>query len=135
MLALGALATLGTTAAASAAEAAVKPLAGWKIAKRGAFTVAAGTQAQGVVGCPTGTVVGSGGAIVATGDLTVNVNSSYPSPGGHGWIVDVNNASPFLQGFWVYAVCLKRLPGYQIAVNPSQGLVPGQTNAEAGCPV
>jgi hypothetical protein len=144
--------TVTGTAAATEAKAPVMSVAGLTLAPaatfaappgapagyvvvRSPFGVApSGRQTQGVVGCPTGTVVLGGGLSDTSAAVSVNVNSSYPASAANGWIVDVNNVSGVQIRFAVYAVCATRPAGYAIVVDRSNPTPGGQWHAEATCP-
>lgn len=59
------------------------------------------------VSCPGATVPWSGGVYSASGDVGVNVNSTYPS-GPHTWEAYMNNSTGTTTSFIVFAVCAAR---------------------------
>jgi hypothetical protein len=94
----------------------------------------AGSQAQAIATCPTGTVPYGGGAISRTGDAKVNMNSTFPT--GNGWRTDMNNASTFAENFASFAICGKKLKGYTV-VQGSNSDVPAHLSVgstPAVCP-
>jgi hypothetical protein len=78
------------------------------------FDLPTGGQTAGFVACPikkgVRTVPLSGGALLDTGSLEANINTSYPTSGG--WEVFANNASGADSTFIVYAVCVTKPKGY-----------------------
>jgi hypothetical protein len=109
----GMVATGATTANAAPATATVAKPAGYSIVTA-SFDLPTGGQTAGFVACPikngVRTVPLSGGALLDTGSLEANINTSYPTSGG--WEVFANNASGADSSFIVYAVCVKKPKGY-----------------------
>jgi hypothetical protein len=115
--ALVGLAIAGATSVSAAATTpgvatTAKP-AGYKIVTA-TFDLPTGGQTAGFVACPVikgvREVPLSGGALLDTGSLEANINTSYPTSGG--WEVFANNASGADSTFIVYAVCVKKPKGY-----------------------
>jgi len=94
---------------------------------------AAGTQATAFASCPTGTVPYGGGGVSRSPLTSVNLNSTLPS--GNSWLVDMNNASSASSDFAAFAICGKKLKGYQQVTGPSQPLGAGATaGSQVTCP-
>jgi hypothetical protein len=106
---------------------------GYTIVNSGSLNAPAGGQTHGTVACPTGTKPLGGGVGVASSDLAVNINSTYPN-GTAGWAVDVNNGSSSATGFAVYAVCAKKPAGYSVVTAQVTNPAASQTTATATCP-
>jgi hypothetical protein len=133
---VGTAATGVTTANAAPATATVAKPAGYSIVTA-TFDLPTGVQSAGFVACPIKKGVRevplSGGALIDTGSLKANINTSYPTSGG--WEVFANNASGADSTFIVYAVCVKKPKAYlqqQSASTPN----PADTQNGAGymCP-
>jgi hypothetical protein len=58
------------------------------------------------------TVPLDGGAVIASNDLTTNINSSYPDADGKSWAVYVNNGTSTAISCNVYAVGAKKLKNW-----------------------
>jgi hypothetical protein len=110
---VGMVATGATTANAAEATTTVAKPAGYTIVTA-TFDLPTGGQTAGFVACPikkgVRTVPLSGGALIDTGSLQANINTSYPTSGG--WEVFANNASSAASTFIVYAVCVTKPAGY-----------------------
>jgi hypothetical protein len=113
LIVVGMVASGVTTANAAPARAAVAKPAGYSIVTA-TFDLPTGIQTAGFVACPikkgVRTVPLSGGALLDTGSLEANINTSYPTSGG--WEVFANNASGADSTFIVYAVCVTKPKGY-----------------------
>jgi hypothetical protein len=113
MVFVGMVATGATTANAGSVNATLSKPAGYSIATA-TFDLPSGGQTAGFVACPikkgVRTVPLSGGALIDTGSLEANINTSYPTSGG--WEVFANNASGADSTFIVYAVCVTKPKGY-----------------------
>jgi hypothetical protein len=109
----GMVATGATTANAAPVTATVVKPAGYSIVTA-TFDLPNGAQTAGFVACPikkgVRTVPLSGGALIDTGSLQANINTSYPTSGG--WEVFANNGSGADSTFIVYAVCVTKPTGY-----------------------
>jgi hypothetical protein len=97
------------------------------------FTSYAGQQDVGVAMCPGTEQPVSGGAFVYSNDLSVNINSSYPS--GDAWQVDISNASSLSTTVTAYAVCMTHSAKYRV-VNTAMMTAPVETvtSVAANCP-
>jgi hypothetical protein len=132
--------TPAATAAAGKGVPAASPSAlagaprGYHIVNSGFLTAANGSQTQGFVTCPTGTVPFGGGAEVTSFSTAANINTSIPT--SNGWRADVNNASGSDTTFEVYAVCAKAPRYYQVVESsPIANPAFGEATATAACPV
>jgi hypothetical protein len=97
------------------------------------FPSYARTQNGGAASCPGTEQPVSGGAFVASGDLSVNINSSFPS--GDAWQVDVSNASSLPTTVTVYAVCMTHSAKYRVVTSaPTTAPVEFVTSVAANCP-
>jgi hypothetical protein len=98
-----------------------------------AFTAYAGSQDAGTANCPGTEQPVGGGAFVASDDLSVNINSSFPS--GQGWQVDVGNASSLPTTVTAYAVCMAYSPKYRVvAAAPATLYSEWVSSNAANCP-
>jgi hypothetical protein len=97
-----------TRAAPGGAPTAGKTPALYTVAQSDAITAPGGIQTRGTISCPAGTVVWSGGVVIAAPSLGVTLNSSYPMSDGSGWIAAVNNATGADATFTVQAVCARK---------------------------
>jgi hypothetical protein len=95
------------------------------------FDLPTGVQTAGFVVCPikkgVRTVPLTGGALLDTGSLKANINTSYPTSGG--WEVFANNASGAASTFIVYAVCMTKPKGY---VQQESATVPNPADSQNG---
>jgi hypothetical protein len=113
-----------------------KPRTGYAQISSASFTDPAGGQASGVALCPSGTKILGGGAVIVTGSLLANINSSFPS-GTNAWRVDANNGSPTSTTFNVYAVCSNygARKNYGVHIGAAVDNPPGtETAAPISCP-
>jgi hypothetical protein len=112
------LATTSATAVAAhgptSAPPAGKTPALYSVAQSDSITAPSGVQTRGTISCPAGTVVWSGGAVVAAPSRGVTLNSSYPMSDGSGWIAVVNNTTGGDATFMVQAVCAKKPRQYTL---------------------
>lgn len=93
----------------------------------------AGSQVEATVSCPTGTAPLGGGGIASSGDVLVNLNSSFPLK--KGWRADVNNAGTGSNTDTPYVVCGVKPKAYIQVVGTSVTNGAGaQTEATASCP-
>jgi hypothetical protein len=121
-----------TAGVMAAAPAGASPPPGYRVVGSKYFTVPPGVQVRGQVTCPGLKVPSDGGVSSATADVSVAVNSSFPS--GHSWIADVNNATSANAYFAVWAICQPQSTAYTVVV-ASSAVNPGATNsAAAQCP-
>jgi hypothetical protein len=113
-----------------------KPRTNYQAVPSVSITNPAGAQTGGFQKCPTGTKVLGGGAIDGSGDLTTNINSSYPT--SNGWHVDMNNGSATSTHFTVWVVCSSysaTKQNYGVHVGTSVDNPAGvQTLASVACP-
>jgi hypothetical protein len=86
----------------------------YTLVANGPADLPAGTQRTINVTCPADAHPLGGGALSFSGDLFVNVNSTFPSNGG--WRVDENNNSGADSTFTGFVIC-GRLPNWQIVSN------------------
>ena len=97
------------------------------------LTAPAGTRNLGLAQCPKGTVPLSGGAFVLDENLQVELSDSFPS--GHGWAVDINNASTTDADFQVIVTCARKLPHYAVVhAHPATLSAGAHTTFIANCP-
>jgi hypothetical protein len=80
------------------------------------LTSYAGSQTSGAAQCPGTEQPAGGGAFVASDDLSVNINSSFPDGGS--WQVDLDNASALPTTYYVYAVCMAYSAKYRVVHSP-----------------
>jgi hypothetical protein len=119
-----------SVSAATTAPVVAKP-AGYSIVTSAAFSLPNGSLVPGSVTCPkkkgVQTFPLSGGALISSGSLAANINSSYPSPTG--WRADADNLSGTATMFTVYAVCANKLTGYVQAQSKSVSNPAGTQNS------
>jgi hypothetical protein len=126
--------------AGKGAPAATPALAGrlprhYTVVRSAMLAAGAGVQTRGTVSCPAGTVVFGGGALIFGNHLDINLNSSFPSGDGNGWLADVNNAGAATGLFLVQAVCGKAPRRYQIVASTSFSVNAGsQATGSVACP-
>jgi hypothetical protein len=83
-----------------------------------------------------GEIIYGGGVHVLSALPGVTVNSSYPSPGGGGWSVEINNTSGSPAKFKVYADCGPAETGtYGVVETTTDAPAGQQTFGTALCPV
>jgi hypothetical protein len=103
----GAAANGGRRAAEPSGASSASVPAGYVVARSASIPLPSQTQTRGVVTCPAGTKPVSGGALEDTGDLNINISSSYPNK-TRGWVVRMNNGSLDDSSMTVWAVCVHR---------------------------
>lgn len=138
--ATGKVVTTGLPAAVSASRKVALPMKGklhgppgYVMVTSPFLTAPSGTQTNGTVACPAGTVPLSGGAQSTSGSLNTNLNSSYPI--STGWSVDVNNEAGFDTIFAVYVICAAAPSKYKVILSPVTVSTPNNTDfAQAACP-
>jgi hypothetical protein len=134
LCALLGIGTASATAADAASGASVAKPAGYSIVSA-TFSLPAGRQTSGQVTCPVKngahTVPFSGGALIQTDNVVVNINSSYPT--SDGWAAAVNNPTTASQ-FTVYAVCAKQPAGYELRSKTIPNPADTQTSTSVVCP-
>jgi hypothetical protein len=97
------------------------------------FTAFAGSQDLDTAWCPGTKQPVGGGAVVASSDLQVNINRSYPDGGG--WTVSVSNASAVATDVTAYAICMTYSPYYQVVQSAPATVAPDSVNSQAAvCP-
>jgi hypothetical protein len=97
------------------------------------LTSYAGSQTSGAAQCPGTEQPVGGGAFVASDDLSVNINSSYPDGGS--WAIDLDNASTLPTTYYVYAVCMAHSAKYRVAHSVLATVYPESvSSAAANCP-
>ena len=118
----------------ASADSLTPPLAGYTLVQSEVINDPADAETFGSVDCPSGRVTG-GGAIIGSGSLAENINSSFPTVDGSSWEVYIHNRSDTDGTFVVYAVCAKKIKGYTVTVGAGVANDPG-TEAAAGvqCP-
>jgi hypothetical protein len=122
---------LAGTAAAAQGPAAVMPAhagrtpPGYRIVESVTFTAHNAVQTRGTVTCPAGTVAWGGGVIFDAPDAGMTINSSFPMPGGAGWVGDVNNVGGSDGEFVIQAVCAQAPRRYHILESPAITVDPG----------
>jgi hypothetical protein len=109
---------------------------GYKVVVSDTLAAPAGTQTRGHANCPSTLVPLSGGTSIDSKSTFANVNDSFPSPSGRGWIVDVNNASAADTTFFVAVVCADQPKRYAVVESSAIPNPAGtQTQASARCPL
>ncbi len=79
---------------------------GYQVVHSATATNSAGVQSETFATCPGAKVPWSGGAFSTSGNVGVNINSSYPTGDtSHVWNVFMNNNTASDTGFVAYAVC------------------------------
>jgi hypothetical protein len=124
---------LASTAATAPAAVAGRTPAHYKVVEK-VFTATDGTQSRGIVSCPAGSVVFSGGALLFS-STALQINSSSPLPDGSGWVIDANNTSGADQFVTVQAVCARAPRRYRI-LRSNEVTVPANSQAggQMSCP-
>lgn len=96
-----------------------------------------GVTTFGSVACPkvsgVQTKPQSGGVLIDSSSLAVNIADSYPSAGSS-WVGAVNNAGGTAADFTVYAVCAAPKPGYAVVSHTVANPAGAQTEATVFCP-
>jgi len=96
------------------------------------FIAFAGAQDADQTNCPGTRQPVGGGAFVASSDLQVNLNRSYPWR--HSWIVSVGNASASPSNVTAYVICMAHSTGYKV-VQSAGSVGPDSVNSQAAvCP-
>ncbi len=118
------------------ARAATDPPPGYITVSHSGISLPNNKEKSGVVMCPKGTVVLSGGAYIASSSVETGINSSFPNPlNDHVWEAIVNNFSGAATTFNVYAVCAKEPKGYKLISGKDVSNPAGsQTSATVNCP-
>jgi hypothetical protein len=109
-------ATAATAAAAQAGGPAVRVATasppGYVTVSKSDISLPDNDGTFGVVECPKGTVVLSGGAYLDSSSVLAGINASFPA-GQRTWEAVANNFSGAATTFNVYAVCARSPKGYQ----------------------
>lgn len=96
------------------------------------FVAFAGAQDADQTNCPGTEQPVGGGAFVASSDLQVNLNRSYPW--SHSWIVSVGNASATSSDVTAYVICMAHSAGYKVVQSPGAVGPESVNSAAAVCP-
>jgi hypothetical protein len=77
----------------------------WVVIQDAQVTSPAGAQTQADANCPSGLIPVAGGVSTSSSSTLVNINSTFPVPGGP-WRSFENNASAIDDVITPYAVCV-----------------------------
>ena len=107
-------------------------LKSYSIVHSGSLAAPALTHTHAKTTCPAGTKPLGGGAVIASGSLSVNLAGSYPSSSG--WAADVNNQLGTPTTVDVYVICAKKPAGYKLVTASTSAPGNTQTPVTATCP-
>jgi hypothetical protein len=98
-----------------------------------ALTANPGTQTAGAVTCPGTEQPIGGGAFIASSDLQVNLNSSFPF--GDSWGITVNDPTSSPSNYTMYVVCMAHSKYYQVVPSSPATASPQSVSSQyAVCP-
>lgn len=128
--------TVAAQTSSSSPTASVRTPAGYTIVTSESVAQG-GATTFGSVACPkvsgVKTKPQSGGVLIASSNLAVNIADSYPSAGSS-WVGGVNNAGGTAAHFTVYAVCATPKSGYAVVSHAVANPAAAQTEATVFCP-